>query len=89
MISWFSRKQTSVALSMTEAEYIAACSTSNEAVWLRKLLAGLFDLELEVTCIWCDNQSCVKLSENLVFMTSPSISRSGTIISKIWCRREQ
>jgi hypothetical protein len=67
MISWFSRKQTSVALSTTEAEYIAACSASNEAVWLRKLLAGLFDLELEATCIWCDNQSCVKLTENPVF----------------------
>jgi hypothetical protein len=36
-------------------------------VWLRKLLAGLFDLELEATCIWCDNQSCVKLTENPVF----------------------
>jgi ATP sulfurylase len=31
------------------------------------LLAGLFDLELEPTLIYCDNQSCVKLSENLVF----------------------
>jgi hypothetical protein len=38
MISWFSRKQTSVALSTTEAEYIAVCSASSEAVWLRKLL---------------------------------------------------
>jgi hypothetical protein len=43
------------------------CSTSSEAVWLQKLLAGLFDLELEATCIWCDNQSCVKLLENSVF----------------------
>jgi len=34
MISWFSRKQSSVALSTTEAEYIAACSTSCEAIWL-------------------------------------------------------
>ena len=38
MISWFTRKQTSVALSTIEEEYIAACSTSNEAVWLQKLL---------------------------------------------------
>jgi hypothetical protein len=67
MILWLSRKQTSVALSTTEAEYIAACSASSEVVWLRKLLAGLFDLELEVTCIFCDNQSCIKLSENPVF----------------------
>jgi hypothetical protein len=62
MISWFSRKQTSVVLSTTEAEYIATCSTCSEVVWFQKLLARLFDLELEVTCIWCDNQSCVKLS---------------------------
>jgi hypothetical protein len=67
MISWFSRKQTCVALSTVEAEYIAACSTCSEAVWLRKLLAGLFDLELEETCIFCDNQSCIKLTENPVF----------------------
>jgi hypothetical protein len=43
------------------------CSASSEVVWLRKLLVGLFDLKLEATCIWCDNQSCVKLSENTVF----------------------
>jgi hypothetical protein len=36
-------------------------------VWLRKLLARLFDLELEATYIWCNNKSCVKLSENPVF----------------------
>jgi hypothetical protein len=40
---------------------------SREAVWLQKLLAGIFDLELEPTLIHCDNQSCVKLSENPVF----------------------
>ena len=31
------------------------------------MLSGLFDLEWEATCIYCDNQSCIKLSENLVF----------------------
>ena len=41
MISWFSRKQSSVALSIAEAEYIAACSASCESIWLRKLLPGL------------------------------------------------
>jgi hypothetical protein len=67
MISWLSRKQTSVALSTSEAEYIAASVASSEAVWLRKLLAGIFDLELEPTLIHCDNQSCVKLTENPIF----------------------
>lgn len=36
-------------------------------MWLRKLLAGLFDIELDVTCIFCDNQSCIKLLENPMF----------------------
>jgi hypothetical protein len=63
MISWFSKKQTFVALSIVEAEYIAASVTSREAVWLQKLLARLFDQELETTLIHCDNQSCVKISK--------------------------
>ena len=67
MISWFSRKQSCVALSTAEAEYVVACSSSCELVWLRKLLSNLFDLQLDATCIYCNNQSCVKLSENLVF----------------------
>jgi hypothetical protein len=36
-------------------------------MWLRKLLAGIFDLELEPTLIHCDNQSCIRISKNLVF----------------------
>ena len=67
VIVWCSRKQTSVALSTIEAEYIAACSTSSEAVLLQKMLSGLFDLEMDVTCIYCDNQICIKLSENPMF----------------------
>jgi hypothetical protein len=34
MISWQSRKQSSIALSTVEAEYIATCSASCEAIWL-------------------------------------------------------
>ena len=32
-----------------------------------KLLSYLFDLQMDATCIHCDNQSCVKLSENPMF----------------------
>ena len=56
-----------MALSTTQAEYVAACLASCEAVWLRKLLSDTFDLQLDATCIHCDNQSCVKLLENPVF----------------------
>jgi hypothetical protein len=66
MVSWCSRKQSSVALSTAEAEYIALSVAVCEAVWLRKLLTDLFDHEMDPIII-CDNQSCVKLSENPVF----------------------
>ena len=34
MISWLSRKQSSVALNTVEAEHIVACSASCDAIWL-------------------------------------------------------
>jgi hypothetical protein len=67
MISWQSMKQSSIGLSTIEVEYIAACSASCEAIWLQKLFIGLFDLEMEATVILCDNQSCIKMTENPVF----------------------
>ena len=56
-----------MALSSTKVEYMAASQASCEAIWLRKLLVGLFGRNLRPTMIYCDNQSCIKLSENPVF----------------------
>ena len=67
MISWFSKKRSSVALSTVEAEYIVACSTCCEVIWLWKLMSGIFDMELDTTVIFCDNHICIKMTENLVF----------------------
>ena len=57
VISCFRRKQSCVALSTAEVEYVTACSAIYEAVWPRKLLSDLFNLQLDATCIYCDNQS--------------------------------
>ena len=67
VVSWFNRKQKSVALSSTEAEYMAARMAVCEDMWLRKLLSRLFECELEAIVVHCDNQSDIRLSENLVF----------------------
>ena len=67
LISWFRRKQSYVALSTAEAQYVTACLASCEAIWMQNLLSNLFDLHMDATCIHCDNHSCVKLSENPVF----------------------
>ena len=61
VVSWFNRKKKSVALSSAEAEYMAANMAACEGMWLRKLLAGLFECELEATVVHCDNQSGIKL----------------------------
>jgi hypothetical protein len=55
MISWFSSKKTYVILCTAKEEYITMCLACIEAVWLRNLLVGIFDLDLEKTCIFCDN----------------------------------
>ena len=67
MISWFSKKQSSVSLSIAKEEYIAACSASCEAIWLRKLVSILFDMDLDTIVILCDNQSCITMTKNQVF----------------------
>lgn len=44
-VSWSSRRQSTVALSSTEAEYIAAAEATNEAVWIARFLE-----ELKISC---------------------------------------
>lgn len=66
-LSWYNRKQRSVSLSSTEVEYIVASQATCQEIWTRKVLVGLFSQEMDLTMIYCDNQSRIKLSKNLVF----------------------
>eukprot|EP00253_Pinus_taeda_P016996 PITA_16996 len=66
-ISWYNRKQRLFALSSTEAEYMAAIQATCDAIWMQKILVGLFDQRMDPNVIYCDNQSCIKSSENPVF----------------------
>eukprot|EP00253_Pinus_taeda_P003250 PITA_03250 len=50
-----------------EVEHIAASLASCEAIWLRKMLFGLFCRPLRPSVVYCDNQSCIKLMKNPVF----------------------
>ena len=67
IVSWYTKKQRSVALSSAEAEYMATSQAACEAIWMRKILVGLFVSHLDPIVIHCDNQSCIKISINLVF----------------------
>jgi hypothetical protein len=67
VVSWNSKKQATVALSSTEAEYVAATATSCQAVWLRRILSDLGEEQFEPTEIYCDSRSAVILARNPVY----------------------
>ena len=61
LVSWFRKKQNSVLLSTTEAEYIAVGSCCVQALWMKQTLRG-YDIYLDK--IMCDNISAINLSKN-------------------------
>jgi len=46
---------------------MAASQETCEVIGMQKILVGLFDQRMDPTVIYCDNHSCIKLSENPVF----------------------
>ncbi|XP_062703556.1 uncharacterized protein LOC134286011 [Aedes albopictus] len=63
-ISWCSRKQTCVALSSTEAEFVALAEGCQELVWTKRLLEEIGEATKESVSVFEDNQSCIKLVES-------------------------
>ncbi|KAK4385709.1 Retrovirus-related Pol polyprotein from transposon TNT 1-94 [Sesamum angolense] len=49
-----------------EAEYIAAAATSNQAIWLRRILEDIGEKQEEPTTIYCDNKSAIAITKNSV-----------------------
>ena len=62
-VSWKASLQSVVALSTTEAEYIALSEAVKEAIWLKGLVAEL-GLEQGSVNINCDSSSAIQLSKN-------------------------
>ena len=56
-----------VALSTTEAEYIAAGSGATQAVWLRRMLSELKHQHDASTVIYWDYKSTISLTKNPVY----------------------
>jgi hypothetical protein len=65
-ITWTTRKQPVVALSSTEAEYIALVEAVKEAIFLKQLLEDMGKSVLMPITIYCDNKSAISLSKNPV-----------------------
>ncbi|GKC24086.1 hypothetical protein Tco_1026236 [Tanacetum coccineum] len=63
LTSWFSKKQTALAISMTEAEYVSARKASQQALWMKQALID-YNIRLDDIPIMCDNKGAIDLSKN-------------------------
>ncbi|GJW28300.1 retrovirus-related pol polyprotein from transposon TNT 1-94 [Tanacetum coccineum] len=64
LTSWFLKKQTALAISITEAEYVSVRKAC-QALWMKQALID-YDVRLDDTLIMCDNKEAIDLSKNPV-----------------------
>ncbi|GJZ12080.1 retrovirus-related pol polyprotein from transposon TNT 1-94 [Tanacetum coccineum] len=62
---WFSKKQTALAISTTEAEYVSARKACQQALWMKQPLVD-YDIKLDDIPVLCDNKGAIDLCKNLV-----------------------
>ena len=65
-VSWVSRLQRIVAISTTEAEYIAAIEAFKEMLWMQRFL-GEMGIKHDKYVLYCDSQSAIHLAKNPEF----------------------
>jgi hypothetical protein len=65
LVSWSSKKQTSIALSTAKAEYVAAGQCCAQLLWMRQTLRD-FGYNLSKVPLLCDNESAIRMADNPV-----------------------
>ncbi|GKE38920.1 hypothetical protein Tco_1462325 [Tanacetum coccineum] len=65
LTSWFSKKQTALAISTTEAEYVSTEKACQQSLWMKKALVD-YDIILDDIPVLCDNKGAIDLSKNPV-----------------------
>lgn len=63
-ITWYSKRQPTVALSTTEAEYLSMSAAVREALWLKQFMKELHSKLDKTITINCDNSSSIDLAES-------------------------
>lgn len=63
-ISWSTRRQPTIALSSTEAEFMSMVATIQEALWLKRLETEMFLESAKTITVFCDNQGALHLVKN-------------------------
>ncbi|GJU41144.1 retrovirus-related pol polyprotein from transposon TNT 1-94 [Tanacetum coccineum] len=65
LTSWFGKKQTALAISTTEAEYVSTKKACQQALWMKQALID-YEIRLDDVLIMCDNKGAIDLSKNPV-----------------------
>ncbi|GJX80275.1 hypothetical protein Tco_0328424 [Tanacetum coccineum] len=65
LTSWFSKKQTALSISTTEAEYVSVEKAYQQALWMKQALVD-YDIKLGDIPILCNNKGAIDLSKNPV-----------------------
>ncbi|GJZ13603.1 hypothetical protein Tco_0548833 [Tanacetum coccineum] len=65
LVSWSSKKQKSIAISSTEAEYIALSGCCSQILWMRSQLTD-YGFQFNKIPLYCDNKSVIALCCNNV-----------------------
>ena len=93
-ISWKAMLQATVALSTTEAEYMAITEACKEAIWMKGLFGELSE-DLQISTIFCDSQSAIFLTKDQMFhertkhidvryhFVRDVIARGDVVVSKV------
>jgi hypothetical protein len=63
LVSWSSKKQTSVALCTAEAKYVAAGQCCTQLLWMRQTLRDI-GYTLSKVPLLCDNESAIHMADN-------------------------
>jgi hypothetical protein len=66
LVSWLSKKQSSIYLSTAETEYIEATRCCTQILWMKKTLTDIHGEYDEPIPISCDNTSTIRISKNPV-----------------------
>ena len=66
-IMWSSKKQGTVALSTTEAKYIALMHVAKQMIWIRRLLNEIGLDQIKLTLICCDNLSVITIMHDTTY----------------------
>ena len=63
-VSWASQKQSTVARSSCESEYVSMSNATCEIIWLRTLLHEMGFEQSHATVLYCDNQPAIDLAHD-------------------------